>query len=264
LDSIFKQQYQDFETIVVDNGSPDGTIDFIKKNHPAVKLIVNKENLGASCARNQGIRAASGEWILTLDCDVVLENGFLKEIMEFAKDRKDLVGIIQPKILTQDAKRIFSCGIGTCGLRRFYDIGYNLTDATRFNVDVSVFGACCAAALYRRKTLEELKDKYGYFDERFFFLFEDADLSWRAQKKGWECLYYPKARCFHVGNSSSTDKLTRRYLSFRNRNLTILKNQNPILTLFMSPLYLLYDLPRFLFLAMKFKCRFPKFYQSQL
>jgi len=259
LDSIFNQGYEDLEVIVVENGSREATADFIKDNYPQVRLIANKKNLGACQAKNQGIETASSEWILTLDCDVVLEDGFIREIMEFANNSRNTLGMIQPKILTQDKKEIYSCGIRISWLSRFHDIGKGLADTQRFDVRLPIFGACCAAALYRRKMLEDVKDRYGYFDQRFFFLFEDADLSWRAQKRGWLCMYYPKLRCFHSGNSSSTDKKTRQILSFRNRQLTILKNQNLILILLMFPLYLVYDLPRFLILAAKFNCKFPKF-----
>lgn len=257
LESVFNQGYKEFETIVIDNGSADATVDFIKNNYPQVRLIINKNNLGPCRARNQGIGIASGEWILTLDCDVVLENGFISQIMEFAKDQKDSTAIIQPKILTKDGK-IFSCGIRPTWLWRFFDIGRNLDDSDKFNKPSFVFGACCAAALYRHKSLEGLKDKYGYFDQRFFFLFEDADLSWRSWKKGWDCRYFPQANCYHQGNSSSTDNSIRRFLSLRNRVLTILKNQNPALILLFSPFYLVYDIPRFIFILIKFKGRFPK------
>lgn len=260
LDSIFDQGYEDLEVIVVDNGSKDKTVEFIKINYPTARLITNKNNLGACRAKNQGIEIASGEWILTLDCDVVLGDGFIGEIMEFANNSRDSIGMIQPKILTQGKKEIYSCGIRLCWLNRFHDIGKGLAaDTSSFNVVFPVFGACCAAALYRRKMLEEVRDSHGYFDERFFFLFEDADLSWRAKKRGWLCMYYPKPRCFHSGNSSSTDKKTRQILSLGNRQLAIFKNQNPALILLMFPLYLVYDLPRFLMLAVRFKGKFPKF-----
>ena len=72
LDSVFSQGYKDFEVIIVDNGSSDGTGGFIKDNYPQVALIENNENLGAAKARNQGIERARGDWVLTLDCDVVL------------------------------------------------------------------------------------------------------------------------------------------------------------------------------------------------
>jgi len=258
LDSLVKQQHEDVEVVVVDNGSKDGTPDFIKFNYPKARLILNEKNLGAAKARNQGIEAVSGKWILTLDCDVVLEDGFIKKIVGFANSLEDSIGMIQPKILSQDDKKIYSAGIRISFLKRFHDIAKGMTDVEKFNIPVPVYGACCAAALYRRKMLEEAKDNYGYFDERLFFLFEDADLSWRAQKKGWICRYYPVAKCYHYGNSSFTDKKSRQFLSFRNRQLMILKNQNLLVTLLMIPLYLVYDLPRFLILAFKFKCRFPK------
>ena len=70
LDSIWSQDYRDFEVIIVDNGSQDGTVDFIKENYLHCILIENKENLGACKARNQGIKIAQGKWILTLDCDI--------------------------------------------------------------------------------------------------------------------------------------------------------------------------------------------------
>jgi len=73
--------------------------------------------------------------------------------------------------------------------------------------------------------LEEIREKTCYFDERFFFLVEDVDLSWRAQKKGWKALYYPEAVCFHYGNSSGSSKRLRQYLCFRNRYLMIRKNE---------------------------------------
>ncbi len=259
LVSLFNQGQDDVEVIVIDNGSEDNTIDLIKSNYPQAKLIANRENVGASKAKNQGIEASSARWILTLDCDVVLEDGFIKKAKDLINNSKDSIGLIQPMILSRDKKSIYSCGIRYSWLERFHDIGKGRFDTIEFNTTKLIFGACCAAALYRRKTLEDLKDDHGYFDERFFFLFEDADLSWRAQKKGWFCLYYPELKCFHHGNSSSTDKNTRHYLSLLNRQMMILKNQNFIKTLFKSPLYLIYDLPRFLVLAIKFRFKFPKF-----
>ncbi|MDD5119816.1 MAG: glycosyltransferase family 2 protein [Candidatus Omnitrophica bacterium] len=260
LDSLFGQRHEDVEVIVVDNGSNDSTLDLIRGNYPGLRIIANKGNLGASRGRNQGIEAASGEWILTLDCDVILEDGFIKEAMELASSPRGRLGIIQPKILSKSKKKIYSCGIGVYWLKRFYDIGRNSSDGKMFGLSFPVFGACCAAALYRRKMLDDLKDRYGYFDERFFFLFEDADLSWRAQKKGWICMFYPKTKCFHGGNSSSTDGLTRQLFSFRNRHLAILKNQNPVFVLLMLPAYFIYDIPRFLVLLAKFRFNFKKFY----
>jgi hypothetical protein len=259
LDSIFRQKESGIEVIIIDNASLDGTVDWVRKKYPQVKIMENKHNFGASQARNQGLKLACGEWVFILDCDVVLGENFLKIILAAGKRMPARVGMVQPKILKTQGKEIYSCGIRRSVFSRFHDIGRGLVDSGKFDIAEPIFGACCGAALYRRKMLEEIKDVYGYFDERFFFLFEDADLSWRGQKKGWICMYYPLARCYHAGNSSLMDGKTRQYLSFRNRQLTILKNQNPIIILLLLPLYLIYDLPRFLILAVKFNCKFPEF-----
>lgn len=246
LDSVFGQDSQDFEVIVVDNGSTDGTVGFIKENYPQVKLIENKENRGACRARNQGIEIAKGKWVLTLDCDVILEMVFLSKILNKTNNLSAEVGMIQPKILMADRKTIYSVGIFLSSLRRFYDVGRNEIDNGQFNNSDYIFGACSAAAIYRREMLGDIKEDTGYFDERFFFLIEDVDLAWRAQRKGWEALYYPGAVCYHSGNSSSTDRPLRQYLCWRNRKFMLKKYRLNRFKLAM--IYLIYDLPHLFFI----------------
>ena len=259
LDSIFRQSAVDFEIILVDNGSEDNTTSLVRNKYPKVSILTNKINLGASRARNQGLAATSYAWVLVLDCDTVLENNFLETASKIISTLPPGIGLIQPKILDAKQDKIYSAGIKMSFLKRFQDIGKGSLGGKKIDVSGYIFGACCAAALYRREMLEEIKDRYGYFDERFFFLFEDVDLSWRGQKKGWICLYDPRLSCRHHGNSSRMENYNRQFLSFINRQRTILKNQNPFIILLMFPLYLVYDLPRFFMLAVKFKCKFPKF-----
>ncbi len=242
LDSILSQNFKAVEIIVVDNGSVDRTAVFIRENYPQVSLIQNKINLGAAKARNQGIQAAKGEWILTLDSDTVLEKNFLGNINNATKILTAETGIIQPKILQADQKTIYSAGIFISYLRKFYDIGKGQKDLKQFNKSKYIFGACSAAALYRKDMLDKIKEETGYFDENFFFLFEDVDLSWRAQNQGWQVLFYPDAACYHYGNSSTTPKRTRQYLCLRNRYFTLLKND--VLKKYILA-FIFYDLPRF-------------------
>lgn len=249
LDSLFAQVFSDFETIVVDNNSKDGTPAFIRARYPRVTLLENKQNLGPCRARNQGIKVASGDWILALDCDTVLNKDFLSQIHRLIQDLSERIGIIQPKILQVGDKTIYSCGIALSFFRRFYDINRGKTDDGRFNRTKYIFGACCAAALYKRQMLEQIKENTGYFDERLFFLVEDVDLAWRAQNKGWQVLFYPQALCYHCGNSSDFDKRLRQYLCFRNRYYSIIKNEGWIpYSMRIIPL-LFYDLPRLAYLA---------------
>jgi len=226
LESIVSQDNHDFEIIVVDNGSKDNTLLLIKKDYPDVKIIENKENLGACIARNRGIDISKGEWILTLDCDIILEKDFLKKIMGLTEGLEKKIGVLQPKILQMDKKTIYSYGIYLSNLRRFHDIGKGQVESDKFNRTKYIFGACSATAIYKRQMLEEIKGDTGYFDERFFFLVEDVDLAWRAQKKGWKAKFCPEAISYHVGNSSNSSKKMRQYLCFRNRHYLIIKNES--------------------------------------
>ncbi|MFA5156621.1 MAG: glycosyltransferase family 2 protein [Candidatus Omnitrophota bacterium] len=249
LDSVFSQDYKDREVIVVDNGSSDRTQDFIKRQYPAVILLENKENLGAAKARNQGIDIARGNWVFTQDCDVVLENGFFPQAIAVINSVPFDTAMIQPKILCADKKTIYSCGIYLSRiLKRFYDIGRGKIDRGHFSVRKYIFGACSAAAFYRRKMLDEVRESTGYFDERFFFLVEDVDLSWRLQRNGYKALYAPDAVCYHQGNSSLTNAKMRQYLCWRNRKYLLAKLKlNKALS---ALIFLIYDLPRYIFLIL--------------
>ncbi len=250
LDSIFIQDLCDTEVIVVDNASADGTKEWIRERWPRVRLIENQSNLGASKARNQGIELSSGEWVLALDSDVVLENGFIEKFnaprSRFAGD----MGMVQPNVLNGGGKTIYSQGIYLSLLRRFFDLNRGKPRDFVGSRKKKIIGPCSAAAFYRRSMLEALKEKTGYFDERFFFLVEDADLAWRAKRAGWKVLFDPRMVCFHTGNSSATNAKLRQYLSFRNRHWMIAKNESFWGKIFLFVISLPYELARIVFMAL--------------
>ncbi len=248
LDSLFSNVLEDTEVIVVDNASTDKTKEILKLYSSKLRFIANESNLGSCAGRNIAIDNSSGDWILFLDCDIVLHKDFIEQIILKIKSVSGRVGAVQPLILKSDSETIYSCGIRLTFLRRFFDIGRDKSDRRKFACERSIFGACSAASVYRRNMIEQIKDQYGYFDERFFFLVEDVDLSWRARKKGWETLFFPGAKCIHAGNSSYFSKHLRQYLSFRNRYYMILKNENKYFLLLKSLFYIFYDVPRLVFL----------------
>ena len=248
LQSIFAQSLRDYETILIDNGSDDGTAELVRERYPKVKVISNEQNNGPCKGRNQGIEAACGDWIITLDCDVVLEKDFLAQIAAVLEKINPGTGMLAPKILGKDRQSVYSCGIFLSWARRFYDIGYREKSIRKFCRQVPVFGPCSAAAVYRRSMLEEIKETTGYFDERFFFFVEDVDIAWRAQRKGWKAEFVPGAVCVHEGKSSGYEKELRQYFCYRNRFIAIRKNEGMFrYALKIVPL-LCYDLPRFIFL----------------
>jgi GT2 family glycosyltransferase len=246
LDSLRAQAGAGFEVIIVDNGSTDATRDIIKESYPQAALIANTVNVGAAGARNQGINAARGSWVLTLDSDIVLGEQFLSRFDTYLSGLPFGVGMVQPKILDSKAKIIYSCGIHMSWFFRFFDIGLGSADSEKFGKEQDIFGVCSAASFYRRQMLSDIKESYGYFDERFFFLVEDVDLSWRAHARGWKARYFPDAACFHKGNSSGFSRKARQYLCWRNRKLMIAKNQHVFFRRAIS--FVLYDAPRAIFL----------------
>jgi GT2 family glycosyltransferase len=242
LDSLYRQASRDFALVVVDNGSMDNTVSLIKSSFPDIMVVENKSNLGACKARNQVIDALGSEWVLTLDCDVVLEDDFMGKISTLLDTVQPEVGIVQPKILSADKKRIYSGGIRLSWLKRFFGVGKNRIDRGQYNAPRYVFGACAAAGIYRRTMLEAVKDEYGYFDERFFFLVEDVDIALRAQGKGWKALYSPEACCYHAGGSSGLGKKLIQYLCWRNRRLLLKKCSVPFAQAVLICAF--YDVPR--------------------
>ena len=224
LDSLANQTYLDFDIIVVDNGSKDATLPLLRDKYPSVFLTSNSENLGACKARNQGIEKASGKWVLTLDCDVRLNANFLSEMADSAGRADVRTGVFQPKVLNLDGKAIYSFGIILSPLVRFFDRGKGQSDFRQFDNECVIFGACTAAALFRREALVSIKEDTGFFDERFFFLVEDVDAAWRMGQKGWKTLFVPSAVCYHAGNSSAMNRQKRQYLCWRNRKLFMAKH----------------------------------------
>lgn len=247
LDSVFSQDFKDYEVIAIDNASTDGTKSIIKNRYPNIRLVENPNNLGPCYARNQGIAKADGKFILCLDDDVKLLNNFLQNIYQ-AIESRDNLGAVGAKILLPDAKTIYSTGIHLSYLWRFYDIGSGKKDSFEFKDKKYVFGVSSAAAIYRREALEAIKQGEEYFDEDLFHLFDDVDVSWRMQKKGWQMMYAPDAQCLHTGGRSRNKDKISQYLSMRNRYLVILKNESPAGLLRFPIAFFAYDLWRNLFM----------------
>ncbi|MFC1698410.1 glycosyltransferase family 2 protein [Candidatus Omnitrophota bacterium] len=247
LDSVLAQGLKDVEVIVVDNASEDQTKSLIKNRYPEVTILENLENLGPCKARNKGIARANGNFILCLDDDTKLSRNFLANVLQ-TLENDDRIGAVQPKVLRPDGEIIYSTGIHLSFLRRFHDIGSGKRAGHRFNRQRDTFGASCAAALYRKEALEAVRQGREYFDEDFFYFFEDVDLSWRLQKRGWRIVYTPKAVCLHAGGRSRNKDEISQYLCLRNRYFVITKNETLTGLLRLVIVFLAYDLWRNIFM----------------
>jgi GT2 family glycosyltransferase len=165
LSSLRDQTYDNFEIIIVDNGSSDGSVDFIHENFPSVKVIETGKNLGFAGGTNAGIRVAQGEYILTLNNDTMVDTRFLEEIQKpFLQDC--LTGMCGSKMVLPDG-RIDSTAICFSRSGAAWDRGIGERDTGQYDTPEEIFGPCAGAALYRRSMLDEI----GLFDEDFFSLY---------------------------------------------------------------------------------------------
>jgi len=240
LDSIFKQQFQNFCVIIVDNGSDDGSVEFIKAEYPTVLLIQFAYNKGFSAAINSGIRETDSQYICLLNNDIELDPYFLKELVAVLEAEKD-VQYCAPKMLDYyHRNKLDGAGDGVFRAGAGYKRGSLDNDNGRYDRQLTVFGACAGAALYRRSFFNEV----GFFDEDFFAYLEDVDINLRANRLGLTCLYVPAAKVYHIGSATTGSVFNPFTVRLSTKNLfnVVVKNYPTILIIKFLPSLILYHL----------------------
>ncbi len=239
LDSVLAQDYAPLELVIVDNASTDTTRAILARYEHRARILYNERNYGFAGGQNQAIRQSCGEWLLALNPDVVLSPNFVSALVAAGKvDRK--VGAVCGKLLRwrPDSSSEFTGIIDCAGMYftpnlRHMDRGAEQADSSQFDREEYVFGASGAAALYRRKMVQDISVRGEFFDEAFFAYREDADLAWRAQLLGWRCLYSPKAVGWHVRRVTPERRAELpheiNWHSVKNRFLMRAKNATPAL-----------------------------------
>ncbi len=196
LSSLAAQTYMEYEVIVVDNASQDGSVEHIRSRFPWARIVENKVNLGSTGGNNSGIREASGEFIATLNNDTRVEKDFLERLAGPMSDSG--IGMCGSKMVYPNGK-INSTGLCLSRSGASWDRGASEEDLGQYDRQEEIFGACAGAALYRRKMLDEI----GLFDEDFFIFMEDIDLTLRARCAGWRCIYVPGAVAHHLHGATA-------------------------------------------------------------
>ncbi len=204
LQYVFAQEYPDLEIIVVDNASMDETPAILFEFENRVRVIRNPGNVGFAEGQNQAIRGSSSDWVLTLNPDVRLEPDFIRRMLEAGGVNPE-IGSVSGKLLRMApdfeipvTPVIDSTGIYFTGSLRHFDRGSQQPDTGQYEQSEYVFGVTGAAALYRRRMIEDISIGGEFFDSDFFSYREDADVAWRAQLLGWKCVYTPRAVAYHV------------------------------------------------------------------
>jgi hypothetical protein len=197
LEALRAQRYESFEALVVDNGSSDGSQDFLRTRFPEARVLDLGENRGFAAAMNAGIAAAESALVAFLNNDTEADTGWLGELVACLERHPDAAGAAS-KLLIRSSGLVD--GAGDClGEDLFpHPRGHGFPDEG-FGEEVEVFGASGGASLWRAEALAQV----GMFDEAFFAYFEDADLSFRARHAGWSFWYAPGSVVLHHRGGTS-------------------------------------------------------------
>jgi GT2 family glycosyltransferase len=185
--------------IVVDNGSVDGTLEWLARQAPHARVLAQGRNTGFAVAANRGLLAARTEFVALLNTDIVLAPDWLELMAGRLAAEPDCASVACKMVRLDDETILDDCGDvlrrdGVCEQR-----GRGRRDDGRWDRPGEVFGACGGAALYRRSAVRDA----GAFDERFVSYLEDVDLALRLQLGGWRCAYEPRAVAHHAGGGSA-------------------------------------------------------------
>ena len=235
LSSLEQQAFQNFETILVDNGSSDGSVAFVMGNFPWVHIVELPDNFGFSRAVNEGIYASRTPYVLLLNNDTEVDKNFVGEMLAAIKRHKKAFSCSARMICYHDRNKLDDAGNYYSALGWAYARGKG-KDIHSFEKEGRIFASCAGAAIYRKKVFE----KIGYFDEEHFAYLEDIDVGYRAKIAGYYNRYCPSAVVYHVGSGTSGSKynsfkvrLAARnsvYLNYKNMPLPqLLVNSVPIL-----------------------------------
>lgn len=249
LGSLTKGSYKNIEILFVDNGSTDGTSEYIEKYYPEITLLRNSKNLGFSPAHEGILTHVKGEAVLLLNTDTVVEKNLLSELVKALYEKKD-IGAVQPQILMYpETNRIDSIGSFFLFNGLLYHYGYEKNAKLPiYNKPMEIFSTKGAIMLARKEVLEKVsfpafgEHDTSIFDKDYFTAFEDTDLCMRIWLSGYKILYVPTARGYHVGGGTN-NQVRRSFIIFhgeKNRLATYIKN--------LSSAYLFKILPRMFFM----------------
>ena len=241
IDSLFAQTEQDFELIVVDNGSTDESLATARshRGRPGYTLIENTANTGFSAAVNLGIKTARAPYVLLFNNDAFAQPDMLEKLLA-AMEKDEKLFAVQCLMLQHFApEKTDDAGDFVTLFGWAFKRGDGMP-AARYRRDARIFSACGGAALYRRSVF----DAIGFFDESFFAYLEDVDIGWRANSLGYKNRLCTAARCRHIGGATTAGTTGARYNAFKSiqsgRNSLLLPCKNmPIVMLILNLPFLL-------------------------
>ena len=248
MSALQKQTYTSFRVLIVDNGSSDGSAEYIgrlvndKSYGFDIEALLLPENTGFSGAVNAGIGRASTEYVVLLNNDTEAEPDYLKELLRpFKNDKMGRLAAVSPMMIQLYHKELLDdAGDGYSLLCWGFQRGVGQpVDTPLFNIRKKIFSACAGACAYRKSALEEIKLQgeagNAYFDPMHFAYLEDIDVSFRLRIHGYDIIYEPASRIYHVGSGTSGSRYNSFKVKLAARNNVYLNYKNmPLLMLLIN------------------------------
>jgi len=225
LSGLVKTSYPNYEIILVDNGSSDSSIEFVRREYASVKVVANSVNLGFAEAYNRVINQVEAEYVVLLNNDTeILNPNWVTRLVEASEDAG--IGAVACRIVCMGDHGILD-SVGGAGIPYwrdgFFDVGRGELDVGQYGNGFEPFAYCGGAALIRKSAFVDS----GMLDSKFFAHFDDPDLSWRLRLRGWRVSYAPDAKVAHYrGGTLGGGEVTPLILYYCNRNFlrAIIKN----------------------------------------
>lgn len=208
LDALRNQTMKEFDTIIVDNASTDGSMDVVMEEYPEVKTKILDQNYGFCHAVNVGIGMTKTKYLILLNNDTKAEPDFVKALYETISRYNDTFAVASKMLQMYDNDKIDAAGDLYCALGWAFSLGKD-HNKSKYESESEVFSACAGAAIYRK----DVFDQIGYFDEMHFSYLEDVDVCYRARIMGYKNRYTNKAVVYHAGSGTTGS----RYNSFKVR-----------------------------------------------
>lgn len=248
LESLRGQSYSNFEIIVVDNGSEDGSRELVQKEFPEVRVIALAENFGFCRAVNEGIYASLAPYVILLNNDTKAESGFVEALLKSIRKDPKRFSCQAKMVQMHDPARMDDGGNYYNALGWAFARGKGKLQK-QFQREDKIFAACGGASIYRKSIMKEI----GCFDEEHFAYLEDMDIGYRARIYGYENIFVPDAVVHHVGSGTSGSRynLFKVRYSSRNNIYLIYKNMPFLQILWNLPLLAAGFLIKGLFFAKK-------------
>ena len=224
MDSLRIQDTDDFETLVIDNASEDGSAEFLRENYPEARVEVMRENLGFAGGVNEGILRCGSEFVILLNNDVECDRSFVSSLLRAIKSDEKIFSVSSKMIRFRERELLDDAGdlYTVLGYQAQRGTGQRADDP-KYNRRCSVFSACAGAAIYRKRVFDEI----GLFDTSHFAYLEDIDVGYRALIYGYKNIYEPSAVVYHIGSASSGGVKYNDFkvkLSARNNQYLLYKN----------------------------------------